>query len=73
MFDRGPINTGENFERAAAAGLVDKVKFAATTAMKRLGKTEEVANVIVFLLSDDASYITGGRFPLLAFLNGFSV
>ncbi|CAG8979894.1 hypothetical protein HYALB_00013078 [Hymenoscyphus albidus] len=55
----GPIHTGENFERAAAAGLVDKVKFASGTALKRLGTAAEVANVIVFLLSDDASYITG--------------
>lgn len=27
--------------------------------MKRIGKPEEVANAVIFLLSDDASYITG--------------
>lgn len=31
------------------------------TPMKRLGKPEEVANAILFLASDEASYITGGE------------
>jgi len=34
-------------------------KFEQTTMLKRLGKPEEVAKVISFLLSVDASYITG--------------
>lgn len=34
-------------------------KFAGQTMLKRLGKPEEVANVIVFLASDEASYVTG--------------
>ena len=34
-------------------------KFASQTILKRLGKPEEIAEVIVFLASDKASYITG--------------
>lgn len=34
-------------------------KFASRTMLKRLGQPEEIANVIAFLSSDDASYITG--------------
>lgn len=34
-------------------------EFARQTMLKRLGRPEEVANVIAFLASDEASYITG--------------
>lgn len=34
-------------------------KFASQTMLKRLGQPEEIANVITFLASDEASYITG--------------
>ena len=34
-------------------------RFASQTMLKRLGKPEEIANVISFLASDEASYITG--------------
>lgn len=34
-------------------------EFASTTMLKRLGTPEEVANVIIFLISDNSSYITG--------------
>lgn len=32
--------------------------------MGRMGAAEEVAKVLVFLLSDDASFVTGGRFDI---------
>lgn len=32
--------------------------------MKRIGKPEEVANVVVFLASDEANYVTGGMYSV---------
>ena len=69
---RGPISTGDNFDKAVAAGLVDPEKIAAGTVLKRMGRTEEVAKVIAFLLGDDASYVTGGTYiPLHLLLNNY--
>lgn len=51
----GMIDTdmGEQIDEKKKAGML------AITAMNRLGNAHEVANMIAFLLSDDASYITG--------------
>jgi NAD(P)-dependent dehydrogenase (short-subunit alcohol dehydrogenase family) len=38
--------------------------FAVSTAMGRVGSSEEVAQVVSFLLSDDASYITASTLPI---------
>ena len=47
------------FQRAAAQGIVDAEAAAAEHALGRLGTTGELAESIVFLLSDRASFITG--------------
>lgn len=48
---------------ALLPGYVDSLAHAPDTAdqipMKRIGRTEEIAKTVAFLLSDDASYITG--------------
>lgn len=46
-------------KEVAKIGLVDSEKSASWAAMKRLGDPAEVANAIYFLLSDEASFITG--------------
>ena len=56
----GPIDT-KIFREGEAKGLFNAETVSAGTLMGRMGKAEEVAKVLVFLLSDDASYVTGGE------------
>ena len=51
----GPIDT----DMMASNGPEGVRRFAERTALGRLGKPEEIAGVVAFLASEDASYITG--------------
>ncbi len=65
----GPIFTPFHERRIAAAGQTVEqynAQAAAGTMMKRPGRAEEVAAAILFLASDDASYVTGA----LLFVDG---
>ncbi len=65
----GPIFTPFHARRIAAAGeTVEQynAKAAQGTMLKRPGRAEEVAAAILFLASDDASYVTGA----LLFVDG---
>jgi NAD(P)-dependent dehydrogenase (short-subunit alcohol dehydrogenase family) len=65
----GPIFTPFHARRIAAAGeTVEQynARAAQGTMLKRPGRAEEVAAAILFLASDDASYVTGA----LLFVDG---
>jgi NAD(P)-dependent dehydrogenase (short-subunit alcohol dehydrogenase family) len=57
----GPIATPLLFTTLEEENLK---KLESSTYLKRLGKPEEVANVVVFLASDEASYITGQNYAV---------
>ncbi|MCH8684811.1 SDR family oxidoreductase [Pedomonas mirosovicensis] len=54
----GPVET-EMFRRNTPVGSEAEGRFLSMIPMRRLGKPEEIAAAIAFLLSEDASYITG--------------
>lgn len=58
----GPIDTP--LLRNAFSSQKELDEYAKMNPMKRIGKPEEVANVAVFLASDEASYVTGGLYSV---------
>jgi len=56
----GPIETGmlNRFTGTAER----KAGLAATVPLKRIGRPEEIASAIVFISSDQASFMTGGSY-----------
>ncbi len=57
----GMVDT--NFFHGTAETLPDvAAAIRATIPMGRLGRADEIANVILFLASDEASYVTGAEF-----------
>lgn len=60
---RGPIDTAI-FRDGEAKGLFSSEATSKATCLGRMGQAHEVAKVLCFMLSDDASYVTGGScFP----------
>ena len=59
----GPIET-EMLSRFASGSDDRKAAFAAGVPLKRLGRPEEIAETIVFVASEKASFISGASIPV---------
>lgn len=58
----GPIDTP--LLQASFPDKAAEERCAARIPMRRIGRSEEVANMVAFLVSDEAGYITGGAFSV---------
>ncbi|KAJ2898107.1 putative short chain dehydrogenase/ reductase [Zalerion maritima] len=56
----GPVDT-KIFRDGEAKGLFDSDMLSRLTLLGRMGKADEVAKVACFMLSDEASWVTGGK------------
>lgn len=60
----GPITGGMNDAEALAQHPERTARKIGVTAMRRMGEPGEVASAVAWLLSDDASYVTGAILPI---------
>ena len=58
----GPIDTP--LLRKSFSGPEDEARCAGRVPMRRIGRPEDVANMVAFLVSEEAGYVTGGAFPV---------
>lgn len=60
----GPISGGMNTEEALAKDPERTKQKLRVTAMRRLGRPEDVSQMVAWLLSSQAAYVTGAVFPI---------
>ncbi|GFE51882.1 short chain dehydrogenase [Roseobacter cerasinus] len=60
----GPISGGMNTEEALAKDPERTKQKLRVTAMRRLGRPEDVSQIVAWLLSSQAAYVTGAVFPI---------
>ncbi len=60
----GPTLGGMNSEEKLEANPEKTKRKINVTAMKRFANPEEIVNAVLWLLSDEASYITGAIIPI---------